>query len=101
MLAFMSIPCQDIFPDIPKTKLISFLIFVTGDVGILDFLGIELSDLNDNTGYREDRTDVVDNTDMSINPMPHRRCYPSCTFAFYPVIKTRFSIPQPISSRSS
>ena len=101
MLTFMPIPCQDIFPDIPKTKLISFLIFVTGDVRILDLLCIKLGNLDDDTGYRQGRTDVVDNTDMSINFVSHRRCYPSMMFAFYPVAKTRLPVSQPISSRSS
>ena len=84
------IPCQDVLPHVPKAHLFALLILLTLDVGILDFLSIELSNLNSGLRNWKQLMSQADNLQVTLDLLFNTGCYP--TIFLLAVIKTNLAV---------
>ena len=59
-LAFVTVPKQDVLPDVPKPELLSLLVFFPKNVRVLDFLNVETCDFVDDAVDWKNAVDFFD-----------------------------------------
>ena len=77
-LALMVVSEEDVFPQVPESHLLAFLVFGTGDVGVLDFLHVELRGLDDDPCYGKYLRHVFEQFDVRLDLLPYGRREPAC-----------------------
>src|SRR5947209_4636964 len=90
-LAAMTISGQHILAYIPEPQLRTLLVLLPFDLGVADFLEIELRHLNHGRTHRQNLMHQSDGFQMNCYLVLNRRCKPA--FRFLPVEKATFAIP--------
>lgn len=77
VLALVSVPEEHVLPDIPESQLRTFLIFLSGDIGVPELLRVERSCLHDDLCHRKNPAYCIYAVDVALDLMLHCRSKPS------------------------